>query len=232
MMISNKTSERGSILVYILLGVVLLGVLTVALRNTGAGGSKDIDSEDMVLKAGQAQRYGSEITGAVNDLLANNISEADIRFAHDDAPTEYGNVDTNPQNQIFGKQGAKATYRKPPEGVNDGSPWEFFGTSRIPEVGSDRAELIAVLPHVSEKFCKVMNAQLGFDRSTKPTDSGTGSSPDCVMGTSSDRFTGTFSDGAPNILEDVTFSRLPALQACVYCASGNSYNYYYVLLAR
>lgn len=229
---NHRVSERGSLLVYILLGIVLLGALAVALRNTGAGGSKDIDREDMVLKAGQVQRYGSELTSAVNDLIANGVSESDIRFADDDAPTEYGNVTVNPQNQIFGKQGAKATYRTPPAGVNDGSPWEFFGTSRIPQVGSDKTELIAVLPNVTESFCKTMNAQLGFDLSTQPTDNSTGSSPDCVMGSSSDRFTGTFKDVIPNILDATTFSRLPALQACVSCASGSTYNYYYVLLAR
>jgi hypothetical protein len=225
-------SQRGSILVYILLGIVLLGALSIALKNTGAGGSKDIDQEDASIKAGQVQKYGSELTSAVNDLLANGVSEADIRFADDDAPTEYGDININPKNQIFGKEGAKATYRKPPEGVNDGSPWEFFGTSRIPQIGSDKAELIAVLPNVTENFCKAMNAQLGFDKTTQPMDKTNGSSPDCVMGTSSDRFAGTFNDASPNLLDEATFSRLPALQACVQCGLNGPYNYYYVLLAR
>ncbi|HAJ90084.1 MAG TPA: hypothetical protein DCM27_03590 [Rhodospirillaceae bacterium] len=224
--------ESGSILIYILLGIVLLGALTVALRQVGSGGSQDIDKEDMGLKAGQVQQYGSELATAVNDLLANGISEADIRFAHDDAPTEYGNITDAPKNQIFGKQGAKANYKKPPQGVNDGSPWEFFGTSRIVQVGSDKAELIAVLPHVTETFCKAINSQLGFAPNTKPTDSASGSSPDCVMGSSSHRFQGSFTDISPNLLDAASFSKLPALQACVYCDAGSTYNYYYVLLAR
>lgn len=229
---SQPASQCGSILVYILLGIVLLGALTVALRNTNGGGSNDIDTENMIIKAGQVQRDASALATAVNDLLANGVSEADIRFAHDDAPTEYGNITDNPTNQVFGKEGAKAVYKKPPEGVNDGSPWEFFGSSRIVQIGSDRAELIAVLPNVTESFCKAIDKQLGFDPATQPTDNATGSSPDCVMGTSSDRFTGTFGDLSPNLLDAATFSKLPALQACVYCASGSSYNYYYVLLAR
>ncbi|OFW94924.1 MAG: hypothetical protein A3J37_05890 [Alphaproteobacteria bacterium RIFCSPHIGHO2_12_FULL_45_9] len=231
-MTTQRIKERGSILVYILLGVVLLGLLTIALRNAGTGGVSDIDKEQMILKAGQAQKDAAELAAAVNDLIANGVSEADLRFAHPDAPTEYGNITDNPTNQVFGKQGGKAAYKSPPEGINDGSPWEFFGSSQIIQVGSDRSELIAVLPNVTESFCKGMDAQLGFDPTLQPTDNSTGSSPDCVMGTSSDRFTGTFSDASPNVLDKATFSKLPALQACVYCAADSTYNYYYVLLAR
>lgn len=227
-----KSGESGSILVYILLGIVLLGVLTVALRQTNSGGSNDIDKEKMILKAGQVQKDASALATAVNELLANGISEADIRFAHDDAPTEYGNITNTPANQIFGKEGAKATYKNPPDGINDGSPWEFFASSRIIQVGSDRAELIAVVPNVTEAFCKAIDTQLGFNPATQPTDVSTGTSPDCVMGASSDRFDGTFEDVSPNLLDSGTFSKLPALQACVYCASDSHYHYYYVLLAR
>lgn len=231
--VSQHAQERGSILLYILLGIVLVGALTVAIRNSNNGGADNIDKEDMVLKANQVQKYGDELASAVNILLSNGLSEADIRFAHDDAPTEYGDIDTDPDHQVFDPKGGKATYKQPPAGVNDGSPWEFFGDSRIPEVGSDRAELIAVLPNVTEDFCKVIDSQLGFNYSVEmPTDDSNGSTPDCVMGSATDRFTGSFSDISPNLLKKTSFSRLPALQACVKCDSGGTYNYYYVLLSR
>lgn len=228
---SSDIAERGSLLLYILLGIVLIGALTIALRNTG-GGSQNIDTEDLILKAGQVQRYGAELSSSVADLLSNGISEADIRFAHPDAPTDYGNITTTPPNQIFGKTGGKANYRTPLIDINDGSPWEFFATTRVPQIGSDKSELIAVLPNVTEGFCKAINTQLGFTKGSQPTDSTTGSTPDCVMGASTHRFTGTFNDISPNIMDLATFSRLPAIQACVYCASGATYNYYYVLITR
>lgn len=229
----NDGSELGGILLYVLLGIVLLGTLTIAIRNTSTGGSENIDAEDMVIKGTQVQRYGGELAAAVSTLISNGISEADIRFAHDDAPIDYGDIDTNPENQVFGKKGAKADYKAPPPGVNDGSPWEFFGTTRIPQVGSERAELIAVLPNVTEGFCRTIDKQLGLDLSTSlPTDASNGSSPDCVMGSSSDRFDGTFNDVSPNLFDEATFSRLPVLQGCVECASGSTYHYFYVLLSR
>ena len=221
-------TERGSILLYILLGIVLLGTLTIAIRNSSTGGSENLDKENMILKSNQVQKYGDELSNAVNILLANGLSESDIRFAHDDAPTEYGDIEIDPENQIFSAKGAKATYKTPPEGINDGSPWEFFATTRIPEVGSDRAELIALLPNVSEDFCKTVDRQLGFDLSVDmPTASG-----NCIMGAATDRFKGSFNDVSPIILDKTTFSRLPALQACVKCSPGNTYHYYYVLLSR
>lgn len=224
-------AEQGNILFYILLGIVLLGALTVAVRNSGDG-LDNIDREDMILKSTQVQRYARDLSLAVSGLIRDGISETDIRFAHPDAATEYGTITTDPENQVFASEGGKVSYTTPPNGVNDGSLWEFFGTSDIPQIGSDRAELIAVLPNVTEAFCYAMNSQLGFAQGTLPTDDATGTTPDCVMGASTDRFTGSFLDSTPNTLDETTFSRLPALQACVYCASDSTYNYYYVLLAR
>jgi hypothetical protein len=229
---SKSQEEAGSLLLYILIGIVLIGALTIALRNSGSG-TGNIDKEDLILKAGQVQRYGSELAASVTETLSNSvISETTIRFAHPDAPVEYGDITGNPPSEVFSKEGGKANYRQPPLNVNDGSPWEFYATTSIPQVGSDRTELIAVLPNVTEAFCEVINNQLGFTKGTQPTDSATGSTPDCIQGSASDRFTGSYNDASPNTLDDTTFSRLPALQACVYCASGSTYNYYYVLMAR
>lgn len=222
--------QRGNILFYVLIGIVLVGLLTVALRNTG--NMKDnIDSENLVIRAGEVQRHAGEVEKAVGILIGNRVSESDIRFAHPDAPAEYGTITTNPTFQIFSETGGMATYRLPPSGVNDGSKWEFYGTSDIPEVGSDQSELIAVLPNVTQEFCKVINAQLGFTAGTQPLDDLSGASPDCVQGAAVNRFTGTF-DTTPNMLDKTTFSVLPSYQGCVTCASDNSYHYFHVLLSR
>jgi len=225
-----RDHEKGNVLLYVLIGIVLVGLLTVALRSSG-GFKEDIDTESLVIKSGEVQRYGAELARAVNILLEKKISEADIRFAHPDAGAEYGNITTIPENQVFSSDGGRASYRAPPEGVNNGSAWEFFATSQIPQVGSDKAELIAVLPNVTAAFCAAINGQLGFDPATQPTDDA-GGSPPCVNGAAIDRFAGTYEDAAPNPLDDTSFSKLPAYQACVLCSSDGSYNYFYVLMAR
>ncbi|MCB1558168.1 MAG: hypothetical protein KDJ50_04525 [Alphaproteobacteria bacterium] len=225
----SKKNCAGNIIFYVLIGIFLVGLLTAAIRNVG-GGIDNIDKEDLLLKAGQVQRHAAEMARGVSILMDNKVSEADLRFAHPDAPSEYGVITTNPENQVFGLEGGRATYRTPPSGVNDGSGWEVFGFSQIPQVGSDKADLIAVLPNVSQQFCEIINAQLGFDAGTQPQDDAAGS-PSCVAGGLTERFDGTFDDASPNPLDDTTFSKLPAYQACVECLP-TSYNYYYVLLAR
>ena len=225
--------QSGNVIFYVLLGIALVGFLTVVLRRSD-GGREDIDTEDLLLKATQVEKHASEVARAVATLLGEQVSEVDLRFAPpDDNSTAYGDITTTPSNQIFGTSGGKVTYRSAPDGIQTAvAPWEFFATSRIPQVGSDRAELIAVLPNVTQTFCDTINHHLGFAAGTMPTDVVTGSTPDCVKGAAANRFAGTFNDTTPNTLDSATFSKLPALQACVKCASDNSYNYYYVLMAR
>jgi len=223
--------QSGNILVYVLIGIVLIGLLTAAIRNVG-GYKDNIDAEDLLIKAGQVQRYGAELAKGVTIILKKNVSEADLRFAPpDDNTTQYGDIAVTPENQVFSPDGGRATYKAPPDGVNDGSPWEFFATSQIPQVGSDKAELIAVLPNVTSAFCETMNSQLGFASGTIPIDDPAGAPP-CVKGPALNRFDGSFNDASPNTLDDTTFSKLPAYQACVVCRSDGSYNYFYVLMAR
>lgn len=229
----KQTHQQGNVIFYVLLGIVLIGLLTVALRSSN-GTKEDIDTEDLILKATQVERHAQEVAQAVASLLSEQTSEAELRFAPpDDNSTSYGDITTTPTKQIFSPQGGKIPYRAAPPGVQTTpSNWEFFATSRIPQVGSDRSELIAVLPNVTQAFCQVMNQHLGFAAASQPTDSSTGTSPDCVQGLNADRFAGTFNDTSPNVLDKTTFSKLPALEACVKCASDNTYNYFYVLMAR
>ncbi|HPQ50816.1 MAG TPA: hypothetical protein PKZ89_04000, partial [Alphaproteobacteria bacterium] len=170
----NLRDESGNIIVYVLIGIVLVGLLTAAIRNVG-GGKDNIDTEDLILKSGQIQRYAAELARGVSILLEKHVSEADIRFAHPDAAANYGLITNNPENQVFDVDGGRARYLLAPDGVNDGSAWEFFGTSAIPQVGSDKADLIAVLPNVTLEFCNTINLQLGFDAGTMPVDDGVGS---------------------------------------------------------
>lgn len=229
---THYNSQQGNIILYVLLGIVLVGLLTVAIRNSG-GMRSDIDAEDMVLKAGQVQRHANEVAQAVSMMISDRVSEADLRFAlPDDNTTEYGDIATTPEYQIFSPQGGKVTYRQPPEGAQvTAAPWEFFATTAIPQMGSDKAELIAVLPDVKEELCTQINKQVGQVVTAVPADLSTGTTPDCVMGANSDRFVGVFKDVSPNVLDDTTFDPLPAAQACVQC-SDSTYNYYYVLMSR
>lgn len=228
---AKKSREAGNIIFYVLLGIVLIGLLTMALRKTNEQ-SKDLDQEQIFIKSTQIQKYAAQVAQAVAYLQEKGVSETDMRFAHPKASGDYGTITTNPQNQVFHPTGGNADYQLPPTGLNDGSKWEFYGTTDIPQIGSDKSDLIMVLPNITQEACQIINRQLGFDINTQPEDVASGANPDCVYSTTAaDRFTGAF-DSTPNVLDDTTFSRLPVTQACVLCASDGTYNYFYVLNSR
>ncbi|MCF8495454.1 MAG: hypothetical protein K9G62_02170 [Alphaproteobacteria bacterium] len=229
----------------ILIAIVLIGVLTAAIQYSSRPEGSNIDKETLVIRATEVQRMASELERAILFILQNGKSESDIRFAHPEAPADYGDLsaDSDPSDQIFDRTGGGAEYRAPPPDVNDGSPWEFYGGTHVPGVGSDQADLVAVLPNVTPQFCDKINELNG--QSGTPADTGTApaagpNAGDCVyQGT-----VGRFEDGqkfytTPNTMDETTFEQDPetsttrtALQACVVCDIGPARHFYHVLLAR
>ncbi len=223
----DRFDENGNILIIILLAIALIAALTAALQGSG-GQNGNIDKETLLLRVSEVQRYGSELERGVHYIMQNNLSEVDLRFAHPDADSDYGDLDSDSDksDQLFAREGGAARYRPAPAGINDGSAWEFYGNTALPDVGSDEAELVAVLPNVSAEFCTAMNRSIGFDG--QPEDSST-----CINSGASARFDDTTQfDSSPNTTEETTFSIKPAVQGCVRCTGSDTLHYYFVLMAR
>lgn len=240
----QDSRQSGNILFIILLAVVLIGLLTAAIQSSNNSESANIDDETLMIRASDVQRYAGQLERGVRIIMENGNSEVDLRFAHPDAPSSYGTIGTSPTTQLFSPQGGAATYQDPPANINDGSKWEFYGGSAIPGVGTSAAELVAVLPNVTQQFCAKINDL--NSQSAQPLDTGAGAATtsnagDCVyMGAP-----GRFNDGssanfyaAPNTMDLTSFAQdantstaRPAPQACVQCDDG-SYHFYHVLLAR
>ncbi len=221
-------SQSGNVLIIILLAIVLIGALTAALQGTSQQ-SSHIDNETLVLRISEVQRYASELERGVTFIMQNGFSESDIRFAHPDAHTDYGDLgaDTDKSDQMFDRIGGGARYRLHPKDVNDGSAWEFYGNTALPDVGSSRAELIAVLPNVTQAFCEKANSMIGYG-ATQPIDPAT-----CINSGASERFDGGMQfASSPNTVTEATFSLKPSLSGCVQCSSDSSYHFFHVLMAR
>ena len=241
----NRDAERGNMLFMILIAVVLIGLLTAAIQSTSRPENANIDAETLAIRASEVQRYASELERAVQFIMQNGVSESDIRFAHPDAPSEYGDLsaDTDKADQVFAVEGGGAAYRDPPSGINDGSNWEFYGGTDLPGLGTSGAELVAVLPNVTDAFCEKINDL--NNQSGTPTDTGGSlasgaSAGNCVnLGDA-----GRFDDGrqfypTANTVDETTFSQdpntsaaRPAPQACVACAADSANHFYHVLMVR
>ncbi len=230
----TASSQSGNMIFIILLAIVLVGLVTAALRNSGLE-SGGIDREELIIRTAQVRQHAAEIERGVSYVLQNGLSEAGISFAHPDAPADYGTYGTAPAAEVFNPAGGGATWRDPPAGLAFGSAahrWEFYGGTAIPGAGTDRAELVAVLSNVSEAFCQKINEMNGLGG--QPVDDGA-----CVFTNTTDRFVPAVPpsnpfDPSPNTMNAGTFSKLPALEACVRCGAGanDPLHFYHVLLVR
>jgi len=226
----KPNKQSGNVIFFVLLGVALIGIVTVAVRSGGSG--TNIDAESLTIKTAQVRQHAQELERAVTYIMQNGASEVELRFAHPEASSDYGDITNNPHRQVFGVSGGGAEYRAVPSGLNDGSPWEFYAHTHIPGVGSQRADLIAVIPNVIPEFCARIN-QINGQTGEPRTDSG----GDCIHNQTL-RFSSSnlYQDAAPNELDDsaASFAVTPAMQACVDCnPSGTpAYHFYHVLMAR
>ncbi|HOO81509.1 MAG TPA: hypothetical protein PK513_03295 [Alphaproteobacteria bacterium] len=252
-LLKQRYSETGNVLFIILLAIVLIGALTAAIQSSNRSEGSNIDAETLVIRASEVQRYASELERAVTFIMQNGASESDLRFAHPDAHSDYGDLsaDADPSDQVFHVSGGGASYRAAPGGINDGSAWEFYAGTHIPGMGTaSRAELIAVLPNVTQAFCNKINEINDQPLSLPnppgpPEDTGasaaSGSDPGACLNIGA---LGRFNDTRQfyttiNTVDETTFTQdpntgaaVPAPQACVKCAIGPTYHFYHVLLAR
>lgn len=225
---AKTNAESGNILLMILLAIVLIGGLTVVMQG-GGDYTAALDRETLDIKISEAQRFASEVERGVNIILRNGKSEVDIRFSHPDADPRYGDIsqDLDTSDQVFDKSGGAASYKPAPKGVNDGGKWQFIGTTAMPEVGTNAAELMAVLPNVNEAFCKTVNKVIGYQPDVEPADTGI-----CFYTDGTDRFSDDFQFSVePDTVNEESFTHRPSTQGCVQCSDG-SRHYFYVLLSR
>lgn len=232
---SKSRNQSGNMIFVILLAIVLIGLVTAALRSGGLEGA-NIDKENVIIKATQVRQHAAEMERGVAYVLQNGGSETNISFAHPDAPSAYGTYGASPENEIFNPEGGGAAWRTPPSDINDGSGWEFYGTPAIPGAGTGRADLVAVLPNVTEAFCAKIN-EMNEQTTQQPEDSGT-----CLYSGATDRFVGLTPptvtpspfDATPDGMNEATFDKIPALEACVRCGTnpGDALHFYHVLMVR
>ena len=249
-------SESGNVLFMVLIAVALIGLLTATVSRSNRPDGANIDKEALILRASEVQRYASELERAVTFIMQNGVSESDVRFAHYNASSDYGDLgaDADKRDQVFDREGGGANYRDPPEGINDGSAWEFYGGTHVPGMGrSDRPELVAVLPHVTQDFCdkiNELNGQSGTmdDDGTTPASGSNGGA--CVNMGAIGRFDDStqFYTTINSMLETSgsfehdanTSAPRPAPQGCVTCAlDTNAANgltderhFYHVIMTR
>ncbi len=229
----SHNTQAGNILVYILGALFLLGLLVVMVKGSTSPGA-GIDRETLELRVNDVQSYGNELERAVTYVLRNGFSESDIRFAHPNADSAYGDITDTPTRQIFDVQGGGATYREPPEGIQViPTDWIFTAQNEVLEIGSfcnggGCHELMSVLMNVTLDFCLLVNDK---NEITNPA----GAPPQDAIGFGyGTLFDGVFGAG-DRTLNDGTGHIRGHSEGCVEGDTdppAGTYHYYRVLLAR
>jgi len=153
----SQQAQAGNILIYLLGAVFLMGMLVMVMKGSFTPGTQ-INEEQLQIRISEIHNYTNQLERGVNYILANGASEADIRFAHPDAHTDYGTITNTPSQQVFHKSGGGVAYLPPPQGIQTtDTDWLFTASNAIPAMGSSLSDLIAILPNVTPAFCRRIN---------------------------------------------------------------------------
>lgn len=187
----HNKNEQGSVLWFILIGLVLIGLLTALLSRSGTSVDQSGDTEQQRIKVNQMLRYVKGIEAAVQQMKLRGVSENDLNF--DPNAADSGNC-ARDECKVFHVNGGGLSYQAPPTGINDGTDWVYVGRLRVNQLGDSSgtaaaSELLIMLPNVTQSYCTTINKLLGV---TNPS----GAPPkDSANSTPTPYFTGQFASG-------------------------------------
>lgn len=183
----TRHAERGNVLFYILIAIVLLAALSFAVANSMRGNVTQLSSEQARLVATEMIEYANIISSAVAQLRLRGVPETSLCF---NSPSQPAGVDYNHAgcgdsfNMLYHPDGAGVIWARPPEAAMDTSAspdylWHFYGDNEIENVGTTCAgascsDLLLVTDELSKEVCVQLNAMLGVgvEGDDPPTDGG------------------------------------------------------------
>lgn len=231
-------NQQGNVLVIILIAVILLAALSFAVSKGGQGGAgKSLLSEgDAKIATTQILKYAASVENTIKKLqLVNNCSEAQINFDANGLPW-HDNTDAPADKScdVFAVEGGGLTapLQEPIAGG-------FSGAIGIEGFGTDKAELI-YRKHLGNNLtlCNAINKELGITYSTSqpPADRTTNvsmrpfgqydfydapSKPASFVG-----------EGFNGLEADAVIFANEKSGCFTHGNTGNSYQFYAVLIAR
>jgi hypothetical protein len=225
----HHDAERGNVLWFILIVVVLLGALTMALSRSATNVDQSGDVEQQRISSSQILRYAKSLENAIQQLILNGCSESDISFENSIA-TEYENTN-NPDNEscfIFSPEGAGLNWQSfSEEDIFGGDDFVIVNNQKVLGVGSDdagaRGTDLVMFIKMDSDLCLSINKDLGISTVTNDIK--------IDEGTFTDLFTGTFS-ATPVEIGNATGPALLGQTAGCGIDPSKQHVAFYVLLAR
>lgn len=234
MNISSRNTERGNVLFYILVAVVLLAALTYAVAQSGRGNVQKLSDEKARLLASELIEYANTVANAVGQLRLRGVDLDELCFDHPNwGASDYNHAGCSDNfNKIYHPDGGGLTWTQANADAMDStaSPdnlWHFYSDNEIQDVGttagdSSSTELIIMVDELQQNVCQQINGLLGV------TDADTAPPTDTAYGET--RYVGAFGYTA-TIGDEAGGAALDGKPAGCFQAGGK-YAFYKVLVAR
>lgn len=167
----NRDAERGNILVYILLGIVLLAALSFtvsrSMRSTGVSTISESQANTMTT---EILTYANLVKTAAVKLKLRGCTDTQISFANA-IVAGYTNAGAPADESchIFSPPGGTITWLTPTAGMNDGSAWFYTGAAVVHNDHgvystnvAGNADLVMMLNDLPQEICTKLNDALGL----------------------------------------------------------------------
>ncbi len=229
----KNNKERGSVIFIILIAVALFAALSFATTRGMRGGESGVEKEQAKLLATEIIQYTNSLQTAIQMMQIDGVNDEDISFHADFwGHTDYKHAVAQPEeNRVFSPSGGGVNYTKPKDDMNGGADWVFTGDNRASlgsEIGTTEADLIMVLPKVTDSVCAKINDDLV----------GSETIPDEIDFFSLVKFNGTFAAGTKLDIAETDYAdlqmgclRSKAGAGTTQTAPGKNY-FYAVLIER
>lgn len=222
-------SERGNVLFFLLLAIMLLGAITLVLSRGGSSTEETGSVERGRILASELLRFARSVDSGVQQLKF-SVSENDLSFENSLNSASHPNDNCTTNNcKIFHVDGAGLQMLSPPpKAVSDpNAEWSFTGANAVgtsaDPIGSTANDLIIYLTDIRQYVCTEINKLMSVNGGDIPTD---------TTGMATTAFAGSFT-GSSIIDGDATPFELDGEQtACFYDDGLDKYVFYHVLVKR
>lgn len=195
-MIRTHNSQQGSVFIYILIAVTLLGALTYAVSRGNRANTNALTSEQAKLAAQEIIEYGNTVATAVQKLRLRGVADTEISFENSVYEQMNGDLEypasefpncVNAQCKVFDIDGGGVTPSVMPDfavanlsdraGTSLLRPgYSWFASIKIEGIGSTNNDLVLRTPFLKTETCLKINDLLGIDNpgGTPPEETITG----------------------------------------------------------
>lgn len=159
----HRQHERGNVLWFILIALVLIGLLTAVVTRSGSTVEQTGDVEQTSIVMSQILRFASGVEATITNMKLQGISENQISFQDSATGATYTNANcTGTACRVFHVQGGGISYQDPPTAAGSATEWTFTGTNSVDGIGSASADLVMILQNISQDLCNQLNRASGL----------------------------------------------------------------------